>query len=94
MIEAELTMQLTLTRKTFERLSEIAVIEKKRPEDLIGLLVEEGLDSHYTGSKILQQISENYCNRLSKAGKLNQSTESVMQDLHDSREQIANELYP
>ena len=95
MIEANSSVQVTLSllKRTYERLEQAAFAIKKRPEDLLNSLVTEGLDTQSKISEILERISTEYRNRLSQEGKLDQSSEGIIQELRDVREQIAYELY-
>jgi hypothetical protein len=95
MIEANSSVQVTLSlsKGTYERLEQAAFAIQKRPEDLLNSLVTEGLDTQSRISEILERISTEYRNRLSKEGKLDQSSEGIIQELRDVREQIAYELY-
>jgi hypothetical protein len=44
--------------------------------------------------ELLEQVSEDYRARLAREGKLEQSSDDVLQELRDLREQIARDLYP
>jgi hypothetical protein len=47
-----------------------------------------------TTRELLEQVSEDYRARLAHEGKLEQSSDDVLQELRDLREQIARDLYP
>ena len=90
------TVQVTvsLPKDIFERVAQAAVDEQRQIEDLLSVLVTEGLDAHATVRELFEQVSEQYRARLAREGKLNQSSDAVLQELGALREQIAHELYP
>jgi len=95
MTETNPVVQVTLLlpQKTYERVAQVALTTKKQPEDLLSSLVAEGLDAHSSISEILERISVAYRHRLAQKGKLNQSSETTIQELRNIREQIVDELY-
>ena len=66
----------------------------RQVEDLLHTLVAEGLEAHTTIRELLEHVSEDYRARLTREGKLDQSSDDVLQELRDLREQITRELYP
>lgn len=96
MSNADKAVQVTLSlpKDIFERVAQAAVDEQQKIEDLLSVLVTEGLDAHATVRGLFDQVSEQYRTRLGREGKLNQSSDAVLQELRTLRDQIAHELYP
>ena len=90
------TVQVTLRlpKDMYERVAQAACMEQRQIEDLLGTLIAEGLEAHATIRELLEHVSEDYRTRLARDGKLQQSSDDVLQGLRDLREQIARELYP
>lgn len=90
------TVQVTLQlpKDMYERVTQAALIEQRHIEDLLSTLIAEGLEAHTTIRELLEHVSEDYRARLAREGKLQQSSDDVLQNLRDLREQIARELYP
>ena len=90
------TVQVTLRlpKDMYERVTQAALIEQQQVEDLLRTLIAEGLEAHTTVRELLEHVSEDYRTRLAREGKLHQSSDDVLQELRDLREQIARELYP
>jgi hypothetical protein len=90
------TVQVTLElpKDIYERVTQAALREQRQLEDLLSVLIAEGLDAHATVRELFEHVSEQYRARLAREGKLHQSSDSVLQELHNHREQIARELYP
>jgi hypothetical protein len=90
------TVQVTLQlpKDMYERVTQAALIERQQVEDLLRTLIAEGLEAHTTTLReLLAHVSEDYRARLEREGKLHQSSNDVLQELRDLREQIARELY-
>jgi hypothetical protein len=90
------TVQVTLRlpKDVYERVTQAARMEQQQVEDLLRTLIAEGLEAHMTLRELLEHVSEDYRARLAHEGKLHQSSDDVLQELRDLREQIARELYP
>ncbi len=90
------TVQVTLRlpKDMYERVTQAALMEQRQVEDLLSILIAEGLEAHTTIRELLEHVSEDYCARLAREGKLQQSSDDVLQGLRDLREQIARALYP
>ena len=90
------TVQVTLRlpKDMYERVTQAALMEQRQVEDLLSTLIVEGLEAHATTRELLEHVSEDYRARLAHEGRLPQSSDDVLQDLRDLREQIARELYP
>ncbi len=90
------TVQVTLrlSQDMYERITQAARIEQRQVEDLLHTLIAEGLEAHTTIRELLEHVSEDYRARLAREGKLQQSSDDVLRDLRDLREQIARALYP
>jgi len=90
------TVQVTLRlpKDMYERVTQAALIEQQQVEDLLRTLIAEGLEAHTTVRVLLEHVSEDYRARLAREGKLHQSSDDVLHELRDLREQIARELYP
>ena len=90
------TVQVTLRlpKDMYERVTQAALIEQQQVEDLLRTLIAEGLEAHTTVRELLEHVSEDYRARLAREGKLHQSSDDVLHELRDLREQIARELYP
>ena len=96
MKSAEQVVHVTvkLPKEIYDRVAHTAAGEQQSLEDLLSVLVAEGLDAHATVRELFEQVSEQYRVRLTREGKLEQSTDEVLQELRAMREQIAGELYP
>jgi hypothetical protein len=90
------TVQVTLRlpKDMYERVTQAARIEQQQVEDLLHTLIAEGLEAHMTLRELWEHVSEDYRARLAREGKLHQSSDDVLQELRDLREQTARELYP
>jgi hypothetical protein len=90
------TVQVTLwlSQDMYERITQAALMEQRQVEDLLHTLIAEGLEAHTTIRELLEHLSEDYRARLAREGKLQQSSDDVLRDLRDLREQIARALYP
>ena len=90
------TVQVTLRlpKDMYERVTQAARMEQQQVEDLLRTLIAEGLEAHTTLRELLEHVSEDYRARLAHEGKLDQSSDDVLQELRDLREQITRELYP
>ena len=90
------TVQVTLwlPKDVYERATQAARMEQQQVEDLLRTLIAEGLEAHTTLRELLEHVSKDYRARLAREGKLHQSSDDVLQELRDLREQIARELYP
>ncbi|MGB3496290.1 MAG: hypothetical protein WBA57_26415 [Elainellaceae cyanobacterium] len=62
-------------------------------EALLTDIIDEGLQA-YDAEQLWEKMAEAYRDRLAQSGKLNQSTEEVLEDLAVIREQVANEFHP
>jgi len=85
---------MQLPKDIYERVAHAAAKEKRQLEDLLSILVAEGLDVHATVRELFEQVSEQYRARLAPEGKPDRSADNVLQELRTLREQIARELYP
>lgn len=96
MSSTEQIVQVTvkLPKEIYERVAHVAAGEQQQLEDLLGVLVAEGLDAHATARELFEHVSVQYRARLTREGKLDQSADEVLQELRTLREQIASELYP
>lgn len=90
------TVQVTLhlSKDVYKRVTQAAVNEHQQLEDLLRTLIAEGLDVHAPVRELFERVSAQFRARLSGEGKLDQSSDKVLQDLRDLREQIARDLYP
>jgi hypothetical protein len=93
-VEQPVPVTVMLPREVYERVARAAADEHRRIEDMAGALVAEGLTAHATVRELFERASVLYRARLEREGKLGQSSEEVLQELRDIREQIASELYP
>ena len=96
MVSTGQTVQVTLQlpRSMFERVSQAALTEQRQVGDFLNDLVAEGLETHMTIRELLEQVSQDYRDRLAREGKLDQSPDAVQQELRTLREQVAHDLYP
>ena len=96
MSNTDQTVQVTLLlpKDIYERAAQAASKEQRQIADLLSALIAEGLDAHATVRELFERVSEQYRARLAQEGKLQQSSEDVLQELRTLREQIARELYP
>lgn len=83
-----------LPRAVYERVNQVATAEQTPVEEVLRLLVSEGLEVHATSRQLWEGVSEQYRARLGLDGNLPQSPDRVLEDLRLLREQIASELYP
>ncbi len=96
MRNTEQVVQVTvkLPKGIYERAVRAATGEQQQLEDLLSVLIAEGLDAHATTRELFEHVSTHYRDRLSREGKLAQSADEVLQELGMLREQIASGLYP
>jgi uncharacterized membrane protein YheB (UPF0754 family) len=96
MSNTEQVVQVTvkLPKEIYERVARTAAGEQQQLEDLLSVLVTEGLDAHGAVRELFEHVSAQYRARLAREGKLDQSADEVLQELGTLREQIASELYP
>lgn len=92
--EQVVQVAVKLPKEIYERIARTAVDEQQQLEDLLRVLVVEGLDAHVPVRELFERVSEHYRARLAREGKLDQSADEVLQELRTMREQIARELYP
>lgn len=92
--EETMTVTMRVSRSTFERAAQIAAREQRQLEELWGVVVDEGLTNHESAKEILERVSQSYCARLEREGKLNQTSQEIMQELRELRERLADEDYP
>lgn len=92
--EQVVQVTLKLPKAIYDRVAHAAAGEHQPLEDLLGILVAEGLDAHASVRELFERVSAQYRDRLSREGKLDQSADEVLQELRAVREQIAGELYP
>ena len=84
---------MSLPQTTYEQIQQIAIANHQQPEELITTLINDGLDAQATTRQILERISQEYRDRLSQEGTIDQSPETTLQELSELRENIINELY-
>jgi selenocysteine-specific translation elongation factor len=92
--DQSVSVTLMLPRSLYQKATQTAEKEQRSLEDLLKLLVAEGLTARTTVRQVLESISIQYCQRLARDGQAQQSPEQVLQNLKQVREQIADELYP
>jgi hypothetical protein len=88
------SVMITMPKEVYERVTRAAAHEQRQVEELLSVLVAEGLDAHGSVRDLLEHASTLYRTRLAGEGKLQQTSEEILQELRDVREQIARELYP
>jgi hypothetical protein len=93
-IDQTVQMTLRLPKDMYERVTHAALMEQRQVEDLLSTLIAEGLEAHAAIREPLEHVSEDYRARLAREGKLQQSSDDVLKDLRDLRDQIARALYP
>ena len=93
-IDQTVQVTLRLPKDIYERVRQAALMEQRQVEELLGTWITEGLEAHTTIRELLEHVSEDYRARLEREGKLQQSSDDVLQELRDLREQIARALYP
>lgn len=96
MSSTDQTVQVTLRlpKDVYDRASQAALIDQQQVEELLNALIAEGLEAHATAQELLEHVSEDYRARLAREGRLDQSSDDVLQELRDLREQTARERYP
>lgn len=92
-IDQTVPVTLRLPKDIYERVRQAALMEQRQVEELLGTWITEGLEAHITIRELLEHVSEDYRARLECEGKLQQSSDDVLQELRDLREQIARALY-
>lgn len=85
---------MSLSQTTYDQIQKMAIANHQKTEELLTDLITESLDTQSTTRRILERISQEYRDRLSKEGTLDQSSEKTIQSLRELRENIVNELYP
>ena len=85
---------LELPKPVYDRVNEAAAREQRSMDDMLKLLLNEGLDAHATSRQLWERVSAAYRNRLAHAGTAKQSAEEILEGLQNIREQVASELYP
>lgn len=93
-IEQVVQVTVKLPKEIYERVARTAAGEQQQLEDLLSVLVAEGLDAYATVRELFEHVSAQYRARLAQEGKLDQSADEVLQELRTVRERIASELYP
>lgn len=88
------TVTLQLPKDVYERVSQTASHEQRGFEDMLSTLVGEGLNVHASFRELFEGVSAQYRARLIREGKSGQSSDEVLQELRELREQVAHELYP
>lgn len=93
---ADRTVQVTLTlpEEVYQRVAQEADREQRQLGELLAALVAEGLDAHATARELFERVSEQYQARIAREGQPGQSSEEILQELRQLREQVARELYP
>lgn len=89
-----LEVTLQLSQEIYEQVVRAAKKEQRKIEDLLSVLIAEGLETHATVRELFEQASAQYRGRLTREGKLDQSSDRILEELRTLREQIAGELYP
>ena len=90
----KLKVTLTLPRDLYERAEQAAAAEQRQLAELLSLLVAEGLEARGSARDLLEHASAQYRARLAREGKLEQSSDEVLQELRGLRDQVTRELYP
>jgi hypothetical protein len=94
MTSQSVRVSLVLPKDVYERATQAAAREQRRVEDLLSVLVAEGLNTHIALRELFEGVALQYRNRLSHEGKDQQSSGEILEELRQQREQIADELYP
>jgi hypothetical protein len=92
--EQTIRVTLPLSHDIYHLVSQTAASEQRSLEELLSRLVIEGLDARAGTREILERVSAQYRTRANGEGKSHQSSDEVLRELHELREQIARELYP
>ena len=93
MSDQAVPVTLLLPKNLYERVVRAAAYEQRRLEDLLSVLVAEGLDVHATTRELLEHVAVQYRARLAGEGRFPESSDEVLQELGSLREQIARDLY-
>lgn len=94
MSKQSVQVTVSLPKEIYERIERVAVDEKRQIEDLLNSLIVQGIDLHSTVRELFEHASKQYRDRLESEGKLNQSSDEVLEELRNLREKMASELYP
>ena len=92
--QSAVNIVMSLSQTTYDQIQKMATANHQKTEELLTDLITESLDTQSTTRRILERISQEYRDRLSKEGTLDQSSEKTIQSLRELRENIVNELYP
>ena len=92
--QSAVNVVMSLSQTTYDQIQKMAIANHQKTEELLTDLITESLDTQSTTRRILERISQEYRDRLSKEGTLDQSSEKTIQSLRELRENIVNELYP
>lgn len=87
-------LEVPISQKTYEDLSEIASGGSRSPEEVARDLIETELSRQARIAERFDRLSDSYRARLAREGKLNRTPEEVLEELRQIREQVANEKYP
>src|SRR5258708_39755373 len=93
-LEDNVRVTLTLSRRLMEQLDELAESRKSTRERELQWMIEDRVRRQLEVREHFERLSEMYRARLDREERLNQSEEEIMEDLRRIREQVANELHP
>ncbi len=90
------TMQVTLRlpEEVYRRIEHAARHEHRQLDEFLSTLVADGLEAHATTRELFEKASVQYRARLDTDSKRSQSSDEVLQELRNLREEVAGELYP
>ena len=91
--DSTITITLQIPKAVYQQVAETATHEQQGVEELLNRLILEGLNSYTTVRPILEFVSRQYRERLQQENRLNQSCDTILQDLRNIREQVADEFY-
>jgi hypothetical protein len=93
-IEESESITLTLPRSLIIKLDELANSMRTTRDLEVQALIEDRIRREKEGREAFERLSEMYRGRMEREGKANQTSEEIMEELRQLREEVANELYP
>jgi len=93
-LEEPISVTVKLAPGILARVEQSAAIDRATFDTEIAALIEEGLDARLSTRELFEQLSRVHRVRISQEGKLHQTKEELLEELRDSRQRVADELYP
>jgi hypothetical protein len=81
-------VNLLLPKQLYERVARAAAQEHRGLEELLSVLVAEGMDVHATAREVLEQVASQYRARICGEDGLSKPSGAVLQELSELRKAI------